>query len=121
MIKDKLIYKILLVALLLPVILIVMWCGFHVHQLVTQRADILKDYSELNSLKNGLLSVDTWRAHITEIVSDEIDAFDLSDMQEDTLKKSLNKILNSVITKANEMMNKKQKRLDKKIKQFAIR
>lgn len=121
MIKDKTIYKILLIIVLAPVIAFAMWCGFNIHQTVAQRSQIKKDYSELNNIKYGLLSVDAWRAHMTKIVSEQIDAFDLSDIQEDTLRSSLNKILNSVITKANEMVNQKQTKLDKKIKQFAIR
>jgi len=119
--KDKPIYKIVLVVVLMPVILFAMWCGFNIHQLVSERSQLKKDYSELNSIKNGLFSVDTWRSHITDIVGDQIDAFDLSEMQEDTLKLALNKVLNSVVTKANDMINKKQTRLDKKIKQFAIK
>jgi hypothetical protein len=121
MIADKPIYKILLVLVLSPVIAFALWCGLNIHQLVVQRANIKKDYSELNSIKHGLLSVDSWRDHITEIVTEQIDAFDLSNIQEDTLRASLNKVLNSVITKADEMVSKKQTKLDKKIKQFAIK
>lgn len=120
-IKDKPINKIILIVVLMPVIAFAMWCGFNIHQLVAQRSQIKKDYSELNNIKYGLLSVDSWRVHMTEIVSEQIDAFDLSDIQEDTLRMALNKVLNSVITKANDMVNKKQTKLDKKIKQFAIK
>jgi len=121
MIKDKLIYKIILSAVLMPVILFAMWCGFNIHQLVSQRSQIKKDYSELNSIKYGLFSVDAWRTNISDIVNSQIDGFDLSEMQEDTLKIALNKVLNSVVTKADEMINKKQKNIGKKIKQFAIK
>lgn len=121
MIKDRPLNKVLLIVVLAPVIIFAMWCGFNIHQLVSQRSEIKKDYAELNNIKYGLLSVDSWRVHMSEIVSEQIDAFDLSNIQEDTLKKALNNLLNSVVTKANEMVNKKQKSLDKKIKQFAIK
>ena len=121
MIKDKLIYKVILSVVLMPVILFAIWCGFNIHQLVSQRSQLKKDYSELNSIKYGLFSVNTWRTNITDIVNSQIDAFALSEMQEDTLKKALNKVLNSVVTKANKMINKKQTNIGKKIKQFAIK
>lgn len=121
MIQDKLIYKILLSVILTPIILFAMYCGFNIHQLVEERSEIKKDYSEINSIKNGLFSVDIWRSHITDIMDEQIDAFDLTEMQEDTLKLALNKVLNSVVSKADQMINKKQTKLDKKIKQFAIK
>lgn len=114
-------YKILTIVVLMPVILFALWCAFNVHQLGKQRTQIKKDYSELNNIRYGLLSVDTWRAHMSEIIGEQIDSFDLSDIQEDTLRKSLNHILNSVITRGEQMVNKKQTSLNKKIKQFAIR
>ena len=121
MIKDKLIYKILLVVLLSPVLIFSIWCGSHIYNLTSERTQIKKDYSELNNIQHGLLSVDNWRDQVQQIVGEQIDEFDLSDIQEDTLKKELNKILNSVITKADNMVKRKGTTLDKKIKKFAIR
>jgi len=121
MIKDKPVYKILLITLLMPIILFAAWCGFNIHQLVSERSQLKKDYSELNSIKYGLFSVDAWRSHITEIVNTQIDDFDLNQKQEDTLRSALNKVLNSVITRANQMVNKKQTRIDQKIKRLMIR
>lgn len=121
MIKDKIIYKFLLVLLLLPFIAFSLWCGINIHALTKDRAELKKDYSELNNIQHGLLSVDAWSAHVKEIVNDQIDSFDFNDVQEDTLKAQLNKILNSVITKANTMVNQKQTSIDKRIKKFAIK
>lgn len=121
MIKDKFIFKLLLAVLLIPFIGFALWCGINIHNLTKQRADLKKDYSELNNIQHGLLSVDAWSAHVKEIVNDQIDSFDFNDVQEDTLKAQLNKILNSVITKANTMVNQKQTRIDKRIKKFAIK
>lgn len=121
MIKDKFINKLLLVILLLPFIAFALWCGINIHTLTQERAEIKKDYSELNNIQHGLLSVDAWSAHVKEIVNEQIDSFDFNDVQEDTLRAELDKILNSVITKANSIVNQKQTRIDKKIKQFAIK
>jgi len=121
MIKDKFIYKLLLVLLLSPAIVFSLWCAVNIHELTAQRAELKKDYSDLNNIQNGLLSVDAWSIHVKEIVNEQIDSFDFSDVQEDTLKAQLNKILNSVITKANTMVNKKQSGIDDRIKKFAIK
>ncbi|MBA3680611.1 MAG: paraquat-inducible protein A [Bacteroidetes bacterium] len=121
MIKDKPRNKFFTIVLLTPVILFSFWCGLNIYHLTQQRSEIKKDYSIVNSIKHGLLSVDVWSAHVKEMANKQIDAFDFNDLQEDTLKASLNKILNSVITKANTMVNKKQTRIDKRIKKFAIK
>jgi hypothetical protein len=118
--KQK-IYRILFILVLLPLLVLVGWCGYTIYNISQERAELKKDYSDLNNIQYGLLSVDRWRDDITEIVSTQIQQFELSGMQEDTLKKEINKILNALITQAEDMINEKQKNIGGKLKKFAFK
>ena len=117
--KEK-IFRILLILFILPLILLSGWFGYTIYNLSSERAQLKKDYSEVNNIKHGILSVDKWRDDIIEIVSNQIDDFELSDMQEDTLKSEINKILNKRISQADEMINEKQKNIGGKLKKFTF-
>jgi hypothetical protein len=118
--KLKRFYQFLLVVCLLPVLGFAIWCGCNIRNLSHERAVMRKDYSELNNIKYGLLSVDSWKTHIFEIVDQQIQQFDFSEQQEDTLKKELNKVLGALVTKAEKMVNKKQTTFKGRVTKFAV-
>jgi len=97
------------------------WCGLQVHNLSAERTQIKKDYSVINNITNGLLSVNAWRDHLVNVVSNRIDDFEFTTEQEAALKTEVSNVLNAVIDKADSMLNKKQKTLKGKIRKFAIK
>jgi len=97
------------------------WCGWQVHERSAERTQIKKDYSVINNVTNGLLSVNAWRDHLVNVVSNRIDDFEFTPDQEAALKTEVTNVLNAVINKADSMLNKKQKTLKGKIKKFAIK
>lgn len=111
----------LLVIVLLPVLLYSVWCGTKIYQLSRQQAELKKDFAEINNIEYGLFSVDVWRDNLTNIVVSKIDSFDFSNVQRDTLMKDLNKILNALVTQAENMVNKKQTTFSGKIRKFAVK
>jgi Paraquat-inducible protein A len=113
--------RILLVLLFIPIIGFAGWCGLNIYKLSEQRAEIKHDFSELNNITYGLLSVDAWRDHITEIVIEKIQTFNFSPDQEAALKTEIDAVLNAMITQADVMINEKQTRVDKKIKKFVVK
>ena len=118
--KHKTLYQFILVLFLSPVLAFAIWCGCNIHSYSHERSVMRKDYSELNNIKYGLLSVDSWKTHIIEIVDMQIQQFDFSPQQEDTLKKELNKVLGALVAKAEKMVNKKQTTFKGKITKFAV-
>jgi hypothetical protein len=102
-------------------LLIAGWCSYQIYTLSSQRAEIKKDYSELNSITYGLLSVNVWRDYLTEIVINRINDFELSEAQEDTLKYEVGQMLNAVIDRADSMVDQKQTTIKGKLKKFAVR
>jgi hypothetical protein len=97
------------------------WSGYQVYTLSHQRAEIKKDYSTLNNITYGLLSVNAWRDHMIRVVTHRIDDFELTPEQEKALKFEVVSVLNAVIDKADSMLTQKQKTVGGKLKKFAYK
>lgn len=119
--KYKSLKQFLLVLMLTPVLLYAVWCGILIGQFSHERSTIRKDYSELNNIRYGLLSVDNWKMHIVEILDTQIQQFEFTEQQEDTLKKELNKVLGSLVNKAEKMVTQKQTTFKGKVTKFAVK
>ena len=100
---------------------IAIWSGLQVHHLSDERAEIKKDYSVLNNITNGLLSVNAWRDHIVKVVTNRIDDFEFTPEQDKALKYEVSQILHAVINKADSLVDRKQKTLGGKLKKFAVK
>ena len=95
--------------------------GFRIYTLSHERAEIKQDYSLLNNITYGLLSVNAWRDHMIRVVTRRIDDFEFTKEQEAALKYEVAQVLHAVIDKADSMLSKKQKTIGGKLKKFAIR
>lgn len=73
-----------------------------VHSLANQQNKI--DYRELSHIKYGLLSIDTWKGHITGILAGEIDKLYLSRTNERLLRQHIEVLLNRLIDQVHEKL-----------------
>ncbi len=119
-VKEK-INRAVLVLLLLPLLGIGVWCAYNVQTLSNQRAQLKNDYSDVNDIQYGLLSVNAWKSSIENVITSQINNFKLTPGQEDTLRVQLNYIFNEFITQADSMVNQKQTSLSGKLKKFAVK
>jgi len=113
--------KFLLMLFLLPTLAFAGWCAYTVHTQTSQSKLIKKDYAEVNNLHRGLLSADVWRDSVTSIINEQIQDFELSKEQSDTLVAEVNHLLNALVTEVDEMANEKQKGLKKNLKKLAFK
>ena len=97
------------------------WSGIQVYNFSEERAEIKKDYSVLNNITYGLLSVNAWRDHMVRVVTNRIDDFEFTPEQEKALKYEVSQVLHAVINKADSLVDKKQKTLRGKLKKFAVK
>lgn len=102
-------------------LLIAAWSGLQVHTLSDERADIKKDYSVLNNITYGLLSVNAWRDHVVKVVTHRIDDFEFTPEQDKALKYEVAQVLHAVINKADSLVDRKQKTIGGKLKKFAVK
>jgi hypothetical protein len=95
--------------------------GYKVHEFSAQRAEIKRDYSILNNITYGLLSVNAWRDHIVRVVTHRIDDFEFTKPQRAAAKAEIAVVLHAVINRADSMMDRKQKTLGGKLKKIAVK
>ncbi|MDF9798539.1 hypothetical protein OKW21_003802 [Catalinimonas alkaloidigena] len=96
------------------------WCTFNIYNLSSKRAEIKFDYSEVNSISYGLLSINVWSDHLTKIAMNRISDFELTPAQEDTLKYAIDQMLYAVVNKADSLLEQKQKTFKGKLTKFAV-
>jgi hypothetical protein len=119
-INEK-IYRAILILLLLPLLGLGVWSAYKVQTLSDQRAKLKKDYSDVNDIEFGLLSVNAWKGNFEHIITSQIQNFHLTPGQEDTLRVQINAIFNQFITQADSMINEKQTSIGGKLKKFAVK
>jgi hypothetical protein len=111
----------LLMLFLIPLLLLAAWSGLKIYELSNMRAEVKRDYSTLNNITYGLLSVNSWRDHLINVVTHRIDDFEFTKEQEDTLRVEIENVLHAVINKADMLVDKKQKTFKGKITKFAVK
>ncbi|HLY70107.1 MAG TPA: hypothetical protein VKR53_10300, partial [Puia sp.] len=97
------------------------FCGYQVHTLSAKQEKIKQDFSIINNVSFGLLSVNNWRDQIEAIISARINSFSLTPDQKKELKKEIEDILQSLVTKALSKINQTPKTVGGKIKKLAFK
>ncbi|WP_051205539.1 paraquat-inducible protein A [Salinimicrobium xinjiangense] len=118
---SKTLQRLLLIIFTGGLLVISGWSSFLVYKYSSEAAQIKKDFSELNSITHGILSVNIWRDHLTNMLLNRIDEFEFTAEQEDTLVFQVENILTAGIDKGDSLMNLKQKTLKGKLRKFAVR
>lgn len=95
--------------------------SYSVYKYSSEVAEIKRDYSELNSITHGIMSVNIWRDHLTKMVLNRIDEFEFTEAQEDTLVLQVENILTAGIDKGAALLDQKQKGIKAKLRKFAVK
>ncbi|MFA4868852.1 MAG: paraquat-inducible protein A [Pedobacter sp.] len=95
--------------------------GYQLYQLSNQQEEIKEDYSNVNNISSGLFSVEQWRDKVSAIISHQIRDFTLTTKQKNDLQNEVEKIVISLINKAEALINKPKKTIDGKIKKFLVK
>jgi hypothetical protein len=95
-------------------------CGYKVHTLSVKQEGLMRDYSLINSVSFGLLSVDVWRDQIVTAATAKINEYRLSPSQQADLKKEIEQLLRGLVDHAFNLINKPQKSLGGKVKKLAV-
>ena len=118
---KRLLQRFSIVIITALLLIIAGFSGFKVFDLSRERAAIKRDYSLLNNITYGLLSVNAWRDHMVRMVTHRIDDFEFTPEQEKALKAEVSEVLHAVINKADSMINAKQKTFKGKIRKVAVK
>jgi Paraquat-inducible protein A len=112
--------RLLMIGGVLLILMAIGFCGYKVHTLSIRQEQIKTDYTLINSVSFGLLSVDEWRDDIISAVSTQIQQFKLTAEQEAELKKEIEQILHALVEKAISSMQKPKKSIGGKIEKLAF-
>lgn len=110
-----------LLIFLVSLLLVEGFCGYKVHILSEEHEQIKKDFSILNNVSFGLLSVSEWRQLIETSISKKISHFRFTNAQRDSLKKEVNIILYALIDRIFDKIENMDGSLGKKIEGFALK
>ena len=94
--------------------------GYRLHELSDQQEKLKEDYANINNITLGLFSVEQWRDKIAGIVNHQVRHFTMTPQQKKELQVEVEQIILSLINKAEAIINKPQKSLSGKIKQFVV-
>ena len=106
--------------MLVALVLTAAYCSFTISRLARERAALKADYSAVNNITYGLLSVDAWKNHLIQIVSKRIDDFELNAEQEKIVRGQIESILHAVVDKADTIMHQKRKSVKAKLRKAVI-
>jgi hypothetical protein len=106
--------------LLVPILAAAVACGADICRLSSRREAIKLDYSEVNSIRYGLLSVDAWKERIQIILGDRIGDFKLSKANEAVLRDEITQALNALISQGEAILQKHQNSFSGKLRKLAI-
>lgn len=118
---SRIFQQFLLILFAGALLLLAGWSSYSIFTYSKEAAEIKKDYSELNSITHGIMSVNIWRDHLTTMVLNRIDEFEFTEAQEDTLVHQVENILTAGIDKGAAILDQKQKGIKAKLRKFAVR
>ena len=95
--------------------------AWRLHTLSAQQEQIKSDYSDVNTITLGLMSVDNWRDKVADIINHQVKHFKLSAKDKKALQVEVEQVINALIDKAEAMVNKPQKSLGAKIRKLAVK
>lgn len=96
------------------------WFGYRIATLSNQQEEIKTDYSVVNNITFGILSVDQWREKMAAVVDGKINAFKMTVEDKKALQKKVEKQLFSLVDQAVADINKPQKSIGGKLKKLAF-
>jgi hypothetical protein len=95
--------------------------AWRLHNLSAQQEQIKSDYSDVNNITLGLMSVDNWRDQVAGIVNHQVKHFKLTPKEKKELQVEVEQVIYALIDKAQAMANKPQKSLGAKIRKLVVK
>lgn len=90
--------------ILLPLLLAGAWFGWNVHKSSNERSEVKRDYSIVNGIENGILSVQAWEEEVKEIILHQIEEFEFTDEQDSILERQISDVLLQVINRGDSII-----------------
>ncbi len=113
--------KTLLFTLTIPLLALAMYFAYNVYKDSIKRSEIKDDYSTLNYVNKGMLSVTAWKTALTNIVEHQITDFELTKSQDSLLHLQLTELIRNLVDKADSTIKTNDKGFKNKIRKWAVK
>lgn len=118
--SERSIRKLLLFVCTIPLLSIATSLSYSVYQDSINRSIIKDDYAAINSIHNGMLSVEVWKESVVDIVAHQIESFELTKNQDSTLQDQLTEMIQNLIDKADQSIQADSKGFKKTMRKWAV-
>ena len=104
----------------LAIIAYTAWCGYQVHKKTAAHTALKTSYSYVNDIYYGLLSVEAWEKQVKRIIQNQITDFEINTGQMDVLRQEVDQVLHTMISKAEQIVQKEDKGFKGKLRKLAV-
>lgn len=108
-------------AVFLPILALNLWCGIELRSQARQRERIKDDYAHIHSIGNGLLSVEAWKSHLRNIISERILKLAFTPEEESMLLFEMERVLKRLLQESDAVLRRPQKTFKGKVRKLVYK
>ncbi|RFC55312.1 paraquat-inducible protein A [Brumimicrobium aurantiacum] len=112
--------KLLLFLVTIPLLALAIFFANGVYQDSIKRSEIKDDYSTLNYIDKGILSVTAWKEAMTKIAKHQIEEFELTEKQDSLLHLQLTELIRSLVDQADSTIKANDQGFKGTIRKWAV-
>lgn len=113
--------KLILFLVTTPLLALAMYFAYGVYHDSIKRSEIKDDYSTLNYINKGILSVTAWKNTMTKIAENQIEGFELTKSQDSLIHIQLTELIRSLVDKADSTIQANDKGFKGTIRKLAVK
>lgn len=118
--KKERIRQIILLTCLIPLLALAMYFARSVYSDSAKRSELKDDYSTINSITYGIMSVNVWKEAVKDIVKNQIDEFELTEKQDSILHVQLTDMIQNLVSKADSAIRVNDDGLKGTLRKWAV-
>ncbi|PWH86979.1 paraquat-inducible protein A [Brumimicrobium oceani] len=112
--------KLLLFLVTTPLLALAMYFAYGVYHDSIKRSEIKDDFSTLNYINKGMLSVTAWKGTLINIIENQIGNFELTKSQDSLLHLQLTEMIRSLVDQADRTIQADDEGFKKTIRKWAV-
>lgn len=113
-------HKTFLLAITIPLLGLAMYLAYGVYHDSIKRSQIKDDYSSLNYIDNGILSVTAWKNTVEDILINQIETFELTQEQDSLLHLQLTELIRGLVDKADSTIQQDDEGVKKTVRKWIV-
>lgn len=112
--------KTILFIVTIPLLALAMYLAYNIYQDSIKRSEIKDDFSTLNYINKGMLSVTAWKGTMINIIENQIGDFELTKSQDSLLHLQLTEMIRSLVAQADQTIQNNDEGFKNTIRKWAV-